>query len=53
MSEELAEIDHTVGLPQESIGVGGSTAAPEVPEEAGGSANTPLDPREASPPTQE
>ena len=37
-SEELVETDRTIGLPQEPIGANGSTAVPEVPAEAGGSA---------------
>ena len=49
MSGELMEIGHTIGLPQESIGLGGPTARPEVPAEMGGSAIMPQDLRGASP----
>ena len=46
-SGEPAEAGRTVGLPQESIGVGGSAIAPEVQAEAGGSAVVPQEPRGA------
>ena len=49
MSEEPVEAGHTVGLPQESTGAGGSTTTPEMPAEAGGFAVVPQESRGASP----
>jgi len=36
-SGELAEVGHTIGLPQEPTGAGGSATAPELLVEVGGS----------------
>ena len=53
MSREPAEAGHTVGLPQESMGVGSAVAAPEMSAKAGGSTVAPQESRGASPSAQE
>ena len=47
------EAGHTVDLPQESIGAGGSVAVLEMLAEAGGSAVVPQESRGVSPSAQE
>ena len=49
----LAEMGQTVGLPQEPIGVSGSTTVPEVSAEVGGSTIVPQHARGVSPSVQE
>ena len=49
MFGEPMEAGHTISLPQEPIGVGGSAIELEVPTEVGGSAIVPQEPRGASP----